>query len=99
MNPQPFLLLDQQQPLVGVPLDLPALLLGLFIRPVAGHEERAQIDLVPGVDKLLLADALAVDRAQVDRAAAAESFILEYGEKKMTKLIMMTVMMTAHSQV
>ena len=89
----------QQQPLVGVPLDLPALLLGLFIRPVAGHEEGPQIDLVAGVDKFLLADALAVDRAQVDRARGGVSFSLEYGEKKMTKLIIVSVIMIAHSQV
>ena len=37
MDAELLLLLDQQQPLVGLPLDLPALLLGLFIRPVAGQ--------------------------------------------------------------
>src|ERR1019366_7032821 len=52
MNPE--LLLDEQQPLVGLPLELPARLLRLFIRPVAAGEEVPQIDFAPGVDKLLL---------------------------------------------
>jgi len=70
MNAKLLLLLGQQQPMVGVPLDRPALLLGLFIRPAAAREERAQKDLTLGVEVLLLADALAIDGSQVGRPTA-----------------------------
>src|ERR1035441_9054230 len=70
MNPELLLLLDEQQPMVGVPFDLPARFLSLFIRPIAGREESPQIDLAPSVDKVLLADAFPIDRAEVDHPAA-----------------------------
>src|ERR1035441_7824823 len=70
MNPELLLLLDEQQPMVGVPFDLAARFLSLFIRPIAGREESPQIDLDPSVDKVLLANALAIDRAEVDHPAA-----------------------------
>lgn len=70
MDAKLLLLLNEQQPLVGLPLDLPALLPGILIRPVAGHEESAQKDFVPGLDVIPFRDALAIDRAQIDGHAA-----------------------------
>src|ERR1017187_1544747 len=71
MNTDLLLLLDEQQPLVGVMLDLPARLFGILIRPIARREKSPQIDLVPGVDILLLANSFAIDRAEVGRPAGA----------------------------
>src|ERR1039457_1813993 len=39
-------------------------------QPMGGREERPQIDLAPSVDKVLLANALPIDRAEVDHPAA-----------------------------
>ena len=99
VDAEPLLLLDEQEPLVSLPLHIEARSFGVLVRKAAAaHKEIAQVNLALGVDKLLFGDALAVDGAKITGAPAGHPTRL-VGEKKMTKLIIVRVMMIAHSQV